>query len=461
MHVDIATLHARLASALHGQVDVIDVIGTGASAVVFRGRDTMLDRDVAIKVIDPALAPTAELEASFLNEARLVASVEHPHIVPLYSADSRAGLLFLVMRMLDGRALSARLRDNGPMSPADAARVAQQVASALTAAHARGIVHRDIKPDNVLLDATGQAFVTDFGIAHVMTRTRNDAVGMTSGTPDYMSPEQLLGEAVDGRTDVYATGVLLFEMLTGQPPFAADTVAAVLARHMTQPPPRLSVVRPDVPDALRAIVDDALQKAKDARPTAEQLVARLIDAQTAAALRSPTDVRRATRRRLAWRLGALVASGVTLLAVLLLATWRVISLAFADGDEPVLSAFYDDIPPALIAEARGDGSLLADEQVIYAYIPFGSDARNTLLLTNRGAVRRAPTGTRRLPAGTYSFEVVRKLHLFGPASGFLIATMQNGTRDTVFAQVTGVEALRLGSALATVSAAEQRRARQP
>lgn len=461
MRVDVDSLRHRLTAAMRGQLDIGDVIGTGASAVVFRGRDPMLDRDVAIKVIDPALAPTDALQTLFLNEARLVASLEHAHIVPLYSAESRDGLLFLVMRLLDGRSLSNRLQADGPLAPADAARIAQDVASALAAAHARGIVHRDIKPDNVLLDRAGRAFVTDFGIAHVISRARTEQVGFTSGTPDYMSPEQLLGEAVDGRTDVYATGVLLFEMLSGAPPFAANSIAAVLARHMTQPPPRLDTLRPDVPQPLQSIVEQALHKARDARPTAAQLVILLTGAQSPAALRSPIAVRQATRRRRAVRLSALTAVGVTVLALLLLAMWRVLSLVFADGGEPALNAFYEAIPAALIADARRDGSLRENDHLVYAYIPRGGDGSDALLLTDSTVVRRTPNGSRRLNGRTVEFDVSRRLHLFGPSTGYLVAKLPDGRRDTLFTQVTGVEAMRLGSALAAVAAAEKRRASPP
>ncbi|MBL0170416.1 MAG: serine/threonine protein kinase [Gemmatimonadaceae bacterium] len=456
MPLDLETLRTRLSSVVQDQYELGDVLGVGASAAVFRGRDRVLGRDVAIKVMDPALAPTTELEAMFLQEARLVASVEHPHIVPLYGAESRDGLLFLIMRLLDGRSLTMRIERDGPLIPAYAARIALDVARALDAAHARGIVHRDIKPDNVLLDASGRAFVTDFGIAHVMTHARGEQVDMTSGTPDYMSPEQLLGEETDGRTDVYAVGVLLFEMLTGRPPFAANSVAAVMAKHMTQAPPRLAAVRPDVPTALTALVEDALQKDRAARPTAAQLVARLEAALTPDALRSPSQVRRAQRRRRYMILGALGTTGASLLGLLLVILWRVLSLVFADGGEPTLNAFYDAIPASVLASARADGSLQPTERVAYAFIQRGHDDRDAMLITDSMVIRRTPSGARRVSFGDTRMDIARQLNLFGRSVGLLIATRPDGRRDTLFTEVTGVEAMRLGSALASLAATAKR-----
>jgi len=183
-----------------------------------------LERDVAIKVLDPTLALSGELEEQFLREARIVAGVEHPHIVPLYDAAGRGGLLYLVMRLLPGQSLAGRIASDGRIPAADAARLAHEVAMALVVAHECGVVHRDIKPDNILLDASGHATVTDFGISRVTSRPDGEQAGTTTGTPKYMSPEQALGEEVDGRADTYALGVVLFEVASGYRPFeGADT----------------------------------------------------------------------------------------------------------------------------------------------------------------------------------------------------------------------------------------------
>ena len=180
MTLDAAALRRRLADAVHEHFALGDLLGVGGSAAVFRAHDHVLDRDVAIKAIDPALAESAPLDTLFLHEAQIVASLEHPNIVPVYSAHSRGGLLYLVMRLLDGESLTNRL-GNGVLSPTESASIALDVANALAAAHARGIVHRDIKPDNVLLDRTGRAFITDFGIALVTRRA--GALRNACGTP--------------------------------------------------------------------------------------------------------------------------------------------------------------------------------------------------------------------------------------------------------------------------------------
>jgi serine/threonine protein kinase len=195
-------------------------------------------------VLDPSLAVDAALEEQFLHEARTIAAAEHPHIVPLYSANSSGGLLYLVMRLLPGQSLEDRIA-GGKLPAAEAARIALECARALAAAHAVGVVHRDIKPGNILLDTNGNATVTDFGIALVTSRPARELVGSTSGTPHYMSPEQSLGERVDGRSDVYALGVVLYEMLTGTLPFPGRSVTEVIAKHISAPIPRVSEREPE------------------------------------------------------------------------------------------------------------------------------------------------------------------------------------------------------------------------
>src|SRR5688572_634143 len=237
MSIDTTTLRPKLEAALGEQLQLGALLGQGGFAAVFRAHDPFLERDVAIKVLDPSLAVDAALEEQFLHEARTIAAAEHPHIVPLYSADSTGGLLYLVMRLLPGHSLEDRIAQ-GKLPAAEAARIALACAQALAAAHAVGVVHRDIKPANILLDANGNATVTDFGIALVTSRPARETHGSTSGTPRYMSPEQALGERVDGRSDVYALGVTLYEMLTGTTPFPGRNTMEVIAQHISAPVPR-------------------------------------------------------------------------------------------------------------------------------------------------------------------------------------------------------------------------------
>jgi serine/threonine-protein kinase len=183
MPIDAELMRARLATAVGESLVLGELLGTGAFAAVFRAHDPFLERDVAIKVLDPALDVAGELQEQFLHEARTVAGVEHPHIVPLYTAESREGLVYLVMRLLPGQSLATRLKTSGPMEFVEAARLAHEVAMALATAHDHGVVHRDIKPENILLDGAGHATVTDFGIARVTARQRGEAAGFSSGTP--------------------------------------------------------------------------------------------------------------------------------------------------------------------------------------------------------------------------------------------------------------------------------------
>lgn len=460
MTLDAAALRRRLVDAVHEHFALGDLLGVGGSAAVFRAHDHVLDRDVAIKVIDPALAESAPLDTLFLHEAQIVASLEHPNIVPVYSAHSRGGLLYLVMRLLDGESLTNRL-GNGVLSPTESASIALDVANALAAAHARGIVHRDIKPDNVLLDRTGRAFITDFGIALVTRRAGVHTEGVTSGTPGYMSPEQLLGEEVDGRTDIYATGVLLFEMLAGRPPFVATSLGAMLAQHMTQTPPLLSALRPDVPTALAAITEQCLRKSAAERPNAEQLVARLTAASTPAALRSPAQVQRATRRRRLAIVGSLAAAGLAVLTLLVVVLVRILGLVFGDGSEPALYAFYESVPSAIVADARTAGALQPSELVAFAFVQAGADTRNVLLITDSTIIRRSATGALRIALVGTEVDISRKLNLFGPSTGVAFATRATGQVDTLLTKVTGTEAMRLSSALAALEAARERERAKP
>ena len=202
-------------------------------------RDPFLERDVAIKVLDPNLGLTSELEEQFLREARVGAGVEHPHIIPL----------------------------GGALPPEEAARLAHEVAMALARAHEHGVVHRDSKPDNVLLDGAGHATVTDFGISRVTKRPGGEAVGMMVGTPKDMSPEQAMGEEMDGRADVYSLGVMFYKMLTGALPFAGKNATERIAKHVAAPQPKVSERKPETPAAFVALVDQMLAKDRAARPT--------------------------------------------------------------------------------------------------------------------------------------------------------------------------------------------------
>ena len=262
-----------LAHALSGEFRLLREIGRGGMGVVYLADDTQLQRRVAIKTLPPHLALDSAVRERFLREARTAAALSHPNIVPIYSAAERAGVVYFTMGYVHGESLAERLQREGPLDAAGAVAVIRQLALALEAAHAQGVVHRDIKAENVLLDMAGRAVVTDFGIARVSEAQPLTATGTVLGTVQYMSPELVTGEALDGRSDLYALGVLLFRMLTGRFPFERTSASAVLVAHVNSAPPRLHEYRPDAPDALDALVAALLEKRPDDRvPSARALL---------------------------------------------------------------------------------------------------------------------------------------------------------------------------------------------
>jgi serine/threonine-protein kinase len=240
--------------------DVLGKIGEGGAAIVYRARDLRLDRIVALKVLREAFGSDPEFRRRFQREARIAASLNHPNIVDVYDYGQTDQTYYIAMEHLDGGNLKEEIRRSGRLQPARARDVAQQVLSALGAAHARGLVHRDVKPQNVLLDGAGVAKLTDFGIAHGPDAAEVTQVGMTVGTAAYIAPEQATGGVVGPATDLYGVGILLYEMLTGRPPFEGGTPFEVAYRQVNEPVPPPSSVVPGVPADLEAITLKALQK---------------------------------------------------------------------------------------------------------------------------------------------------------------------------------------------------------
>ena len=250
-----------LTQALGGQYRIEQEIGRGGMGVVVRARDLRLDRTVAIKTLPAHLAADAGIRERFLREARTAASLSHPNIVPIHHADEVRELVFFVMGLVEGRSVAQRLRDTGLFAPAEAIPVLLDVAAALAYAHARGVIHRDIKAENILLDErNGRAMVTDFGIARLAESAPMTATGTVLGTVYYMSPEQVAGDRLDGRSDLYSLGVLAFFMLTGRFPFEHEAPSAVLVAHVTSRAPGLRSVAPATPEALAAVVDRLLRR---------------------------------------------------------------------------------------------------------------------------------------------------------------------------------------------------------
>jgi predicted Ser/Thr protein kinase len=257
----------ELQAALAGEYSLQRELGRGGMGVVYLARDVQLDRDVAIKVLPAHLAGTPSARQRFLREARMAAGLSHPHIVPIHRVSEADGFVFFVMSYVEGETLGERLRTRGPLPPAEAMRVLREVAWALAYAHGRGIVHRDVKPDNILLEAaTGRALVTDFGIAHGGddALSASDA-GNVMGTAHFMSPEQAAGEPLDGRSDLYALGVVGFLAVSGRLPFEAANLPALLLRQASEEPPSVTRAAPGLPPGLGAAIDRCLARDPDDR----------------------------------------------------------------------------------------------------------------------------------------------------------------------------------------------------
>lgn len=234
---------------------------------VWRGEDPLLARSVAVKTLDPHLAEDDDLRARFRREAVAAAAVAHPNIVATYDTGEDDGVAYIVMELVEGATLRQAIDLHGALPPARAADIAAQVADALAAAHARGLVHRDVKPSNVLVQLDGRVKVTDFGIAKAADQAAEDITrtGSVMGTARYLAPEQLEGRPVDERADVYSLGLVLFEMLTGHAPFGADTEIATAVARLTSQPPRVGDLQPHVAPGLAHVVDRALEREPDDR----------------------------------------------------------------------------------------------------------------------------------------------------------------------------------------------------
>lgn len=271
------TLYSRefleLQSALTGRYTLERELGRGGMGIVFLARDVSLDRPVAVKLLPPYLAAQTVIRERFLREARLVARLSHPNIVTVFAVEDHGDLVFFVMAYVRGETLTQRVMRSGPLPPATATRMIQEVAWGLGYAHANGVIHRDVKPDNVMLDqGSGRAMIADFGIAHAADDASLTGPGQLVGTPEYMSPEQAFGNPVDGRSDLYSLGATAFFSLTGRPLFTGPSPLAVVSRHLNEPPPPLATVRPDLPSELTRAVDRCLSKTPEQRfSTGEEL----------------------------------------------------------------------------------------------------------------------------------------------------------------------------------------------
>jgi serine/threonine protein kinase len=272
----------RLSAALSDRYRIESELGQGGMATVYRAHDVRHDRKVAIKILHPELAAVLGPER-FLTEMKVTANLQHPHILPLFDSGTADGQLYYVMPLVEGESLRDRLTRERQLPIDDALRLAMEVAGALDYAHRHNVVHRDIKPENILLH-DGSALVADFGIALAVSNAgdkRLTQTGLSLGTPHYMSPEQATGDkVVDGRTDISSLGCVLFEMLTGEPPFSGPSTQAIVAKVLTEAAPGIRARRPTVPPALEAVVLKAVQKLPADRFATPQAFAQALRALT-------------------------------------------------------------------------------------------------------------------------------------------------------------------------------------
>src|SRR4029079_16310852 len=283
---------AGLAGQTIGKYRVVEHLGRGGMAEVYKGYQPNLDRYVALKLMHAFMAADQDFISRFEREAKNVAALRHPNIVQVYDFDVHNGTPYMVMEYIEGGTLKSHLEDlakaGKQLSIAEAVHVVSEVGKALSYAHSHQMIHRDVKPANVLMEVGGRIILTDFGIAKILTGPSYTVTGATIGTPAYMSPEQGLGRPGDHRSDIYALGVMLYQLATGQLPYEADTPLAVMLKHVNEPLPLPRTFKPDMPEGLERIILKAMAKnPADRFQAADEMRAQLSDLDTAQMLVIP------------------------------------------------------------------------------------------------------------------------------------------------------------------------------
>jgi serine/threonine-protein kinase len=351
-----------------GEYTIDALLGRGGMGTVYLATQERLGRKVALKLLAPALADDDAFRARFLRESRLAASLDHPNVIPIYDANETDGVLYLAMRYVNGPSLRSLVRERGPLSLGETSRIVDQIAGALDAAHRAGLVHRDVKPANVLLaEPEHHVYLCDFGLAKQTSSEGTTQTGFFLGTLDYAAPEQIRGSPLDGRADIYALGGILYYCLTAEPPYVRDSDVALLQAHLNDPPPVPSRVRSEAPLALDAVVAKAMAKdpaaryataaalAGDVRRSAAGEAVVVDDEATRAAPTVATGIARPRRRRL-WLIPLValaLAAGVA--AVVILATRG----GGTTAQDERLRTFVDRIENVLVQSAEGRREIAA------------------------------------------------------------------------------------------------------
>jgi len=436
--MDLEDLQKRLQRALGSEFTVGALLGQGGFAAVFRARDNVLNRDVAVKVLDVELAPSAVVAERFLREAQTVARLEHPHIVPIYKVGRQEEIFYLIMRCIDGPSLGQLLETQKRLPIGDAARITRQVADALAYAHSHEIVHRDIKPDNILLDKSGHVLVTDFGIAKAAQAAKEKKSGgstLTSegtvvGTPEYMSPEQAAGDPLDGRSDIYSLGVVLYQMLSGAPPFQGPSSAAILAQVLTEAPEPIRRHRPDVPEEMAVVLDRMMDKKRAKRFQLASEVSRALVGALPTAARDRVHI--PLRRRLrSMFYRSLVGLGVAGCLLSIAAAGGAALVAYYVFSKPPRLVAHAPLPDILARTLRARHALLPGDVGLFVYRPAGQEDTTLLLLTRHRTVVLTPHEVRSyardsvqrhmdvIPHGGLAFRLV----IYGGHSGAVADTV--------------------------------------
>jgi tRNA A-37 threonylcarbamoyl transferase component Bud32 len=414
---DLDELRQRLARTLKGRYEITRLLGRGGMAVVFLAEDLVLERQVAIKVLPPDMTRDAQLVTRFQREAKTAAKLDHPNIIPIYSVESEAGLVYIVMKYVSGRSLEDLLA-KGPLPIPRVRQVLREAALALGHAHRRRIVHRDVKPANIMLDEEGRVILTDFGISKaVQDSGQLTGTGKIIGTPHYMAPEQAKGQEVDGRADQYALAIVGHRVLTGRLPFDGPS-HSILYQQVHEQPPRVLDRRPDTPPDLRMALDRALAKDLGARFRSMEQFAAAVSGEHSGTITAVSEpVKPGSRVKPAGGHGAGVFVAWATVAAVAAAVWFAVpalqSMVEGDGGsrgtpvaKPISPRPPGRRPVASVPSSsrRGPSKLTP---VRYALLRVDSDPSGVLYLDGV-KVGFTPVANRRLPFGSHRLRIERK-----------------------------------------------------